>query len=61
MVCEIPFQLPCRNDLLSQHLPSKGVLYHTDLVTLQGKGFMNAAIATILTAIHDSSCKVYHG
>ena len=28
---------------------------------LQGKGFLDAAIATILTATHDSSRKVYHG
>ena len=35
MACEIPFRLLCRNNLLSQHLPDKGMLYHTDLVTLQ--------------------------
>jgi len=35
MACEIPLLLPRRRDLLSQHLPDKGVLYHTDLETLQ--------------------------
>ena len=35
MACEILFQLPCLQDLLSQHLPNKGMLYHTDLETLQ--------------------------
>ena len=70
MACEIAFQLPCQNDILSQHLPDKGMVYHTDLVTpvdgveaerraLQGKGFSDATIATIFTATHDSSRKVY--
>ena len=35
MACEIPFRLLCQNDVLSQRLPEKGMLYHTDLVTLQ--------------------------
>ena len=35
IACEILFRLLCLNDLLSQHLPDKGVLYHTNLVTLQ--------------------------
>ena len=35
MACEIPLLLPCRQDLLSQHLPDKGILYHTELETLQ--------------------------
>ena len=34
MACKIPFHLPCQNDL-SQPLPDKGVLYHTDLETLE--------------------------
>ena len=71
MVCEIPFQLPRQRDLLSQCLPNKGVLYHTDLetpvdgveaewCTLQGKGFSDLAIVTILAATYDSSRKVYN-
>ena len=39
MACEIHLLLPCRRDLLSQHLPSKGILYHTDLETLQLMGW----------------------
>ena len=35
LACVIPILLPRRQDLLSQHLPEKGVLYHTDLETLQ--------------------------
>ena len=35
MVCEIPHRLPLWGDFLSQCLPDKGMLYHTDLVTLQ--------------------------
>ena len=35
MACKIPLLLPCRWDLLSQLLPDKGILYHTDLETLQ--------------------------
>ena len=29
MAYEIPLLLPCRRDILSQHLPDKGTLYHT--------------------------------
>ena len=35
IACEIPFWLPCQQDLLSQCLPNKGVLCHTNLETLQ--------------------------
>ena len=35
MACEIPLLLPCRQDLLSQCLPDKGILFHTDLAILQ--------------------------
>ena len=35
MTCEIPLLLTCRRSLFSQCLPDKGVLYHTDLETLQ--------------------------
>ena len=35
MAYEIPLLLPHRWDLLSQCLPDKGVLYHTDLLTFQ--------------------------
>ena len=35
MACEIPLLLPCRMDLLSQCLPDKGTLLHTDLKTLR--------------------------
>ena len=35
MVCKIPLLLPRRRDLLSQHLSDKGMLYYTDLSTLQ--------------------------
>ena len=34
MACKIPLLLLRRQDLLSQHLPNKGALYHTDLETL---------------------------
>ena len=30
-----PLLLPRRRDLMSQHLPDKGVLYHTNLETIQ--------------------------
>ena len=35
MACEIPLLLPRRQDLMSQYLPDKGTLYHTDLETIQ--------------------------
>ena len=35
MTCEIPLLLTCRWNLLSQHLPDKSVLCHTDLETLR--------------------------
>ena len=54
MASEIPLLLPCRNDLLSQHLPDKDVLYHTKLFeivnveakwhVLQDKGISGIAI-----------------
>ena len=37
MVCDIPLLLPHRWDLLLQFMPDNGVLYHTDLETLQLK------------------------
>ena len=35
MECKIPLLLPCIRDLLSQCLPNKSMLYHTDLMTLR--------------------------
>ena len=61
MACEIPFRLPRRRELLSQCLANKGVLYHTNLDTLQlmacklslqDKGFSDTAIATFLQCCH---------
>ena len=35
MACKTPLLLPRRRDLMLQHLPNKGVLYHTKLETIQ--------------------------
>ena len=66
MTFEIPLLLPHRWDLLSQSLPDKGVLYHTDLATLHLMAWKlssmpsrtktsDAAIRTILTATRETS------
>ena len=72
MACEIPLLLPCRRDL-SQFLPDKGMLYHTDLQTLrltvwklelcalQDKGISDATIKAIHVTTRDTTRIVYKG
>ena len=54
MACEIPLLLPCRRDLLSQCLPNKGMLYHTDLLTLRLTVWKLSGVPSMIEAFRGS-------
>ena len=56
MACEVPFQLPHRHNLLSQRLPNKGVLYHTDLETLQLTAWKLSSVPSRHSYCDDPRC-----
>ena len=52
MACKIPLLLPHRRDLLSQCLPDKGTLFHTDLMALKLKVWKPSGMPSRTKAFH---------
>ena len=72
MACEIPLALTQTGSPVTMPAQQKRALPYQPLNppvggveaerrSLQDKGFSDAAIRTILSATHDTTCKVYNG